>query len=285
MRNKTFPEFIAIAIYRDEVSLARLALSCGNYDVCFSHLERAHIVSQGMTGRHIHTHWSMFVAGLCRADYREVLGQIPRMLAALFFSKLWVPSGNSGRARVSAFQEMPVPEDLRHLFFVWPAMSSKSSPKRPLHLRTRSFTMTRAIAHCFMFVFAAALSACSSTPPALDLSLMQSSLDKKFVVELQPPSPTPAINQMHSWRVRLSSPSGHPVTHAHIEVDGGMPQHGHGLPTHPQVTREVAAGVYLLEGMKFSMSGWWEIRLTIQTSEGTDKVTFNTVVDNAVAAK
>lgn len=115
MHKKIFPEPVAIRICCDEISQARVALADGDYDVCFAHLERAHIVSQRMTGRHLHTHWLMLVAALRRADCREVLGQIPRMLASLLFSKLWVPSGNSGRARMSAFQEMPIPEDLRHL--------------------------------------------------------------------------------------------------------------------------------------------------------------------------
>jgi hypothetical protein len=33
-----------------------------------------------------------------------------------------------------------------------------------------------------------------------------------------------------------------------------------------------------MEGMKFSMTGWWEIKLAIEAAEGADKVTFNTVV-------
>ena len=65
---------------------------------------------------------------------------------------------------------------------------------------------------------------------------------------------------------------------ARIEVDGGMPQHGHGLPTRPQVTRELPGGGYLIEGMKFSMSGWWEVKLAIEGPAGADRVTFNTVV-------
>ena len=32
--------------------------------------------------------------------------------------------------------------------------------------------------------------------------------------------------------------------------------------------------------MKFSMTGWWEIKLAIDSPEGADKVTFNTVVVN-----
>ena len=63
-----------------------------------------------------------------------------------------------------------------------------------------------------------------------------------------------------------------------------MPRHGHGLPTQPRVTREIDAGVYALEGMKFSMTGWWELKLSIQGPSGADKVSFNTVV-NAPAVR
>lgn len=116
MHKKALPVHDAIKAYRDEISLARLALACGTYNVCFSHLERAHVVSQHMTGRHAYVHWLMLVAGLRQADYHEVLGQLPRMMASLLFSTLWVPRGNTGRARANSLQQMPVPEDLRHLF-------------------------------------------------------------------------------------------------------------------------------------------------------------------------
>lgn len=101
--------------YDDEVRMARQARQRGDFETCFAHLERAHVLAQRMTGRHTHIHWLMLVAGLRRRDLREVAGQVPRMLASVLFSRLWVPSGNTGRARVSAFAPMPVPEDLRHL--------------------------------------------------------------------------------------------------------------------------------------------------------------------------
>jgi hypothetical protein len=123
--------------------------------------------------------------------------------------------------------------------------------------------------------------ACATVPTDIDLSLTRPSAEKKFVVALQPPATPAAINQIHSWQIRLSSPSGAPIKHAHIAVDGGMPQHGHGLPTRPQVIQELADGTYLLEGMKFSMTGWWEIKLAIQSDEGSDKVTFNTLVNTS----
>lgn len=101
--------------YEKEISLARLALMSRDFDTCFAHLERAHVLSQRMTIRHTHVHGLMLVAGMRRRDFREVVGQVPRMLASILFSRLWVPRGNTGRARVSALKPMPVPEDLRHL--------------------------------------------------------------------------------------------------------------------------------------------------------------------------
>jgi YtkA-like len=131
----------------------------------------------------------------------------------------------------------------------------------------------------------AAIAACAAPPTGLDVSLTRPTVERKFVVALQPPATPAAINQIHSWQIRLTTPAGLPIAHAQFAVDGGMPQHGHGLPTRPQVTRELADGTYLLEGMKFSMTGWWEIKLAIQSAEGSDKVTFNTVVATPAVAQ
>jgi hypothetical protein len=138
--------------------------------------------------------------------------------------------------------------------------------------------MYRFLATALSLAALAATAGCMSPPKHLDLSLTRPSVDRKYVVTLQPPATPAAINQMHSWQVKLASSAGAPIGHAHITVDGGMPQHGHGLPTRPQVTQELPNGTYLIEGMKFSMTGWWEIKLAIDSPEGADKVTFNTVV-------
>lgn len=118
--------------YDDEGRTARQALQRGDFETCFVHLERAHVLAQRMTGRHAHVHGLMLVAGLRSHDLREVAGQVPRMVASVLFSRLWVPRGNSGRSRVSAFAPMPVPEDLRHLvpWEITPWSSSSASPSR-----------------------------------------------------------------------------------------------------------------------------------------------------------
>jgi len=122
------------------------------------------------------------------------------------------------------------------------------------------------------------LTACATRPANLDLSLAKASATGAYGVALVPPATVPAINQIHSWTVKLSDSAGAPVHGALFTVDGGMPQHGHGLPTKPRVSNELGNGTYRLDGMKFSMTGWWVIKLNIQGPQGADTVTFNTVV-------
>lgn len=138
------------------------------------------------------------------------------------------------------------------------------------------FTLLRATT---LALSLAALSACmNSKPPRdLDLSLSRPTSAQRYVVELAPPE-TVRVNQIHSWRVTVKTPSGEPVPQAAIRVSGGMPEHGHGFPTQPRVTAQAQPGQYLLEGMKFNMTGWWEIKLDVASAHGQDGVTFNTVL-------
>jgi len=134
-----------------------------------------------------------------------------------------------------------------------------------------------------LFLSVLVLAACAAPPSDLDVSLKRPTDAGKFIVTLQPPQAAPAINQIHSWTVNVATPAGVPVQGARISVDGGMPQHGHGLPTRPRVTRELGNGDYLMEGMKFSMTGWWEIKLGIEAAGAADRVTFNRVIETRVA--
>ena len=51
-----------------------------------------------------------------------------------------------------------------------------------------------------------------------------------------------------------------------------MPAHDHGLPTRPRVTEELGNGDYRLEGMRFHMGGYWEIRVSVTTGDGESVV-------------
>ena len=94
-----------------------------------------------------------------------------------------------------------------------------------------------------------------------------------YIATLQPQQEL-AVRKLQSVRVAVTDSKGNAIEGATIAVDGGMPQHGHGLPTKPRA-RQLAAGVYEVEGLRFNMGGWWELRLAITTPSGTDTVTFN----------
>ena len=103
------------AAYEAELRSASAAVTQGDSDRAFQSLERAHILSQRHTLRHVHVHWRMLKLGVSLGDRREILGQLSRMLAASLFSRIWIPVGNTGRANVSAMKPMPVPDDLLRL--------------------------------------------------------------------------------------------------------------------------------------------------------------------------
>lgn len=96
----------------------------------------------------------------------------------------------------------------------------------------------------------------------------------RFTATLQPGAPL-RTRQLQTVRVAIADAAGHPVDGATIEIGGGMPEHGHGLPTRPRVTRALGHGVYEIQGVRFSMGGWWELTLAIEAPAGHDVVTFN----------
>ena len=83
------------------------------------------------------------------------------------------------------------------------------------------------------------------------------------------------VRRMQTMRLSVADAAGRPIEGATIAVDGGMPEHGHGLPTQPKVTRSLGAGVYEVEGVKFNMGGWWEVKFAIAAGASADTVTFN----------
>ena len=69
------------------------------------------------------------------------------------------------------------------------------------------------------------------------------------------------------------------MTGAAIAIAGGMPGHGHGLPTQPQVTEELGGGRYRIEGVKLNMVGAWVIEVFVQTAALRDRLRFDLAID------
>lgn len=83
------------------------------FESAFRHLERAHILGQQHIIPHTQSHWWMLKIALKQNKFKDVLGQITRMIASVLFSKIWVPLGNTGGSNVNPLKPMPIPEDLK----------------------------------------------------------------------------------------------------------------------------------------------------------------------------
>ncbi|RUO34839.1 DUF3703 domain-containing protein [Aliidiomarina soli] len=103
--------------FNKEMTDARMAWTARDLSTCFRSLERAHILGQRNLWPHILTHGWMLRVGWARCDYREVVGQILRLIATLPGALFgWVPEGNTGGANVSALKPMPVPDEFKPYF-------------------------------------------------------------------------------------------------------------------------------------------------------------------------
>ncbi len=116
-------------------------------------------------------------------------------------------------------------------------------------------------------------------PRNLNLSLERPTDHDVFKIQLKSGLDPIQISKVHQWSLHMSGADGIPVTGANIAVDGGMPEHGHGLPTAPRVAAADGHGNYVINGMKFSMTGWWVLKLDVKATDGrTDTITFNLVL-------
>jgi hypothetical protein len=136
----------------------------------------------------------------------------------------------------------------------------------------RSFARSAALAALSV------LGACAmfAPPPKdLDFSRTRTSESGVFRATIVPQGDTIPQGRLHRWTLHLETAGGAPVDGCTITVDGGMPQHGHGLPTKPRVTRALGNGDHLVEGMKFNMGGWWVVKFRVASASGRDSVVFN----------
>lgn len=115
-------------------------------------------------------------------------------------------------------------------------------------------------------------------PEDLDLRTEKTSKLGYYNIAFNPKTGIPDVGPIHAWLAKITDKDGNLVRGAKVVLDGGMPQHGHGLPTTPKVTGEIEPGVYEIDGVKFSMRGWWKFNLDIDGSAGKDSAVFNVVL-------
>ena len=112
-------------------------------------------------------------------------------------------------------------------------------------------------------------------PKDLDYSRTRTSEGGAYRGTIRPQGDTIVQGRLHRWTLHLETAAGAPVDSAAVVVDGGMPQHGHGLPTKPRVTRHAGNGDHVVDGMKFNMGGWWVVKFRVSADAGADSLVFN----------
>jgi hypothetical protein len=152
--------------------------------------------------------------------------------------------------------------------------------------RTEKSLLRRAALLVVIVTAGTTLSACSHTmmmlhgpgakrPAPSEFGLGPRSSDHGHYLASLEPERQLRPRQMQTLRVTVTDGRGRAIDGATLTIEGGMPQHGHGLPTRPRVTRQLGGGAYQLEGVRFNMGGWWELKVAIAGEAGPDTVTFN----------
>ena len=143
----------------------------------------------------------------------------------------------------------------------------------------RTAASTRSIIRTVAAVATAGLlSSCmlfARPPKDVDYSRARTSEGGLYRAAIRPQGDSIPRGRLQRWTLHLETAQGAPVDSAAVAVDGGMPQHGHGLPTKPRVTRALGNGDHLVEGIKFNMGGWWVVKFRVRAAAGTDSLLFN----------
>ena len=141
-----------------------------------------------------------------------------------------------------------------------------SRSRRALVSTLAAVAITTLLTGCMLF---------AKPPQDLDYSRTRLSEGGRDRATIRPQGDTIPQGRLHRWTLQLETAAGAPVERATITVDGGMPQHGHGLPTKPRVTRHLGNGEHAVEGMKFNMGGWWVVKFRVSSPAGDDSLAFN----------
>lgn len=91
-----------------------------------------------------------------------------------------------------------------------------------------------------------------------------------FTLVLTAPEPV-QLNKIYSWKAQLIShvkdSNLNQLTMDDLKIGGGMPAHGHGLPTQPVASHLNNSHnqqlLFDIEGLKFQMWGDWQIKLNL----------------------
>jgi hypothetical protein len=88
--------------FESELKTYHTLLQYGNLQQAWRHLEKAHVIGQAYPYQHSLVHWKMLQFGFKIKSFKEISGQIPRLLVGGVKSFVGtIPVGNTGGANIS----------------------------------------------------------------------------------------------------------------------------------------------------------------------------------------
>lgn len=103
--------------YQQELNAYKSRFAAQDISAAWNHLERAHVIGQAYPWPHTYVHWKMLQFGISIKSWKEVLGQIPRLLVGgvkSFVGK--IPVGNTGGADVPPLKPLPIDPEIMEMF-------------------------------------------------------------------------------------------------------------------------------------------------------------------------
>lgn len=92
-----------------------------------------------------------------------------------------------------------------------------------------------------------------------------------YSIVLSPSKGHIPLGRIHNWIIEVRDKDDIPVYPISFLIDGGMPAHGHGLPSNPTGSRYLGDGKYLIEGLAFSMYGGWDLAFLLRSEAIRDR--------------
>ncbi len=99
-----------------QLKLGKQALKNKDTKTSFYHFENAHVLGQKHVFRHTLSHFHMLFFGLKTNNYKESIGQVFRIIAAISCTLIWVPTGNTGGVNISSIKPIAIRKELLKYF-------------------------------------------------------------------------------------------------------------------------------------------------------------------------
>jgi len=128
-----------------------------------------------------------------------------------------------------------------------------------------------------LFANVVILSGCAAESATIQWQAKQMSANKLYQAHLDCET-LPKTGPFQNCTVSFTDLAGNAIDIENPLIDGGMPLHGHGLPTSPVLTALEKTGSYRIDGLKYNMSGAWLLGFKIKAAQGEDKIIFDFVV-------